>query len=58
MFVHSAWAEPNERGVQFIPKFRSERDQLANVDAEEVKNKLEEKGKLLESKVFQSDNAE
>ena len=44
-----AGKDPTERGVQFIPKFRSERDQLANVDAEEVKNKLEEKGKLLES---------
>ena len=41
--------ESLERGPSFISVFRRDRDQLVNVDAEDVKNKLEEKQKILES---------
>lgn len=38
-----------EYGPTYITKFRAERDQLANVDAEDTKNRLEEKQKVLEN---------
>lgn len=41
--------DPEQRGVSFIPKFREERTLLVNVEAENVKNKLEEKRKVLEN---------
>ena len=38
-----------ERGPAYISSFRAERDQLTNVDAEETRNKLDEKQKVLEN---------
>lgn len=43
-----------ERGIAYISGFREERNQLINVDAEETRNKLEEKQKVLE-KAFITD---
>lgn len=37
-----------QRGESYIPIFRREMDQLVNIDAENVKNKLEEQQKVLE----------
>ena len=38
-----------ERGISYISVYRAERDKIANVDAEETKNKLDEKQQELES---------
>ena len=38
-----------ERGPSYIAAFREEHNQLTNVDAEETRNKLEEKQKILEN---------
>ena len=39
----------DERGVSYIAKFRKEREQVVNIDAERVKQELEEKREELES---------
>lgn len=38
-----------ERGISYISVYRAERDKISNVDAEETRNKLEEKQQELES---------
>lgn len=44
-----AGKDTEQRGVSYISKFREERNRITNVEAEKVRNKLEEKRKVLEN---------